>query len=57
MAGVGSGGDMGKQEMVVENRLDESHGQSRSCCGHFSESQTPRGGQPQPGAPQTVNSH
>lgn len=57
MAGLGSGGDMGKQEMVVENRLDESHGQSRSCCGHFSESQTPRGGQPQPGAPQTVNSH
>lgn len=26
--GLGSGGDMGKQEMVVENRSDKSHGQS-----------------------------
>lgn len=42
MAGLGEGGDMGKQEMVVENRSDESHGQSRSCCDHLSESPTPR---------------
>lgn len=49
MAGLGSGGDMGKQEMVVENRLDESHGQSRSCYDHFSESQTPREGSPSQG--------
>lgn len=41
---------MGKQEMVVENRSDESHGQSRSCCDHFSESQTPRRAAPARGS-------
>lgn len=29
---AGLRGDMGKQKWAVENRLDESHGQSRSCC-------------------------
>lgn len=48
---AGLRGDMGKQKWAVENRLDESHGQSRSCCDHLSESQTPRRSNPARGSP------